>query len=344
MLAVANENTCKKTYNILQGYLVNMWLIFAISIILTLFTLRAYYKSICRGKPNTIEERPLWKGHYFLFFVLIWMLLSEIVMLASKEHAAETAITLLVRNNLGSTYPFLDNNLDIVSLTTLLAVGSSIYALCTRSRYSLYVGLLSCFIHLTRSFPGLLGTLSAYFSIIYPWSNVNENTMDIDTSKTIMYHGLKDDTYTLWSNTQCTQFVQKTNLLQFYTKNPESGGPAMIPKYDDLASQICYGLEFSMGAQCSCWISTLVMLATIIYILVQNSADREIDGFDCPIYSKFGNSCPKPVNKYSEQSQSYNNGININKKQSNGSIYNNADESEIMTSLLPSSSKNNDYA
>lgn len=205
------------------------------------------------------------------------------------------------------------------------------------------MALIACFIHLTRSFPGLLGTLSAYFSIIYPWSNVDENTMYIDTTKTVMYNGVKNDTYTLWSNKQCTQFVQKTNLLQFYTKNPEKDGPIMVPKYDDLASQICYGLEFSMGGQVSCWISTLFMFATVLYILTHNDGDIEKDGFDCPIYNRFGKSSQKNVNNDSGRS-----GINANskstshKKQSK-KAYNDMEENESMAALLDTS-KSNDIA
>jgi len=205
--------------------------------------------------------------------------------------------------------------------------------------------LLSCFIHVTRSFPGLLGTLSAYFSIIYPWSNVNED-VEIDTSGTIMYHGLEQDTYTLWSNKQCTRFVQETNLMQFF--HPSSTGegiPHMVPTNADLASQICYGLEFSMGAQCSTWISTLFMFATVLYVLTHNSPDPKRDGFNCVIHTRFAKASTNDSRRNKNNTRST---MSQKNKQTKTIIHDDEEDNEITVHLLHSSSKDNqgntDYA
>jgi hypothetical protein len=55
-----------------------------------------------------------------------------------------------MNDNADTTYPFLDNNLDVVSLTTLLAVGAVIYGLSKRSYQPFCVAAAIGFINVTR--------------------------------------------------------------------------------------------------------------------------------------------------------------------------------------------------
>ncbi|KAM3570558.1 hypothetical protein VYU27_007368 [Nannochloropsis oceanica] len=154
---IPSSEVCKTAYQVNLAFLSIQYGVLSLSILLSILCLYALL-----SRPRRGGARVRMRGREGLVFFGVTAFAGMVTMLISKEKVAELAIQVAAEDAHDTSFPFLDNNLDLVSLTTLLAIGTSFYAVCKPSLLSLSICTAISAFNAMRSVPGMLGTIAAY--------------------------------------------------------------------------------------------------------------------------------------------------------------------------------------
>ncbi len=149
---IPSSEVCQTAYRVNLAFLAVQWGVLSLAILVSLICAFALYHRPRRGRPRVRIH-----GRGWLVFFACSAFVGMLTMLVSKEKVADLAIQVAKNDAHDTSYPFSDNNLDLVSFTTLLAIGTALYSVCKPSIFALTL----CAGVRTR------GCLSLIYSILY---------------------------------------------------------------------------------------------------------------------------------------------------------------------------------